>query len=325
MKTGKKYSGPVELLGAVSQMIRLPNLVIIVLCQFLLRYGVLTTFLYPDTQLMSGLFPFSLLVLATLLIAAGGYIINDYFDYRIDQVNKPGKLVIDRLITSRQSIILHLVLTMAGVVLGFFLAFLLKSLSFGLIFPCIAVLLYLYSAKYKRTFLSGNLIVAFLSAFVIIIVWLFEFFSLKTSPENFSMVMMNFRMTNRIFLAYALFAFLTTFTREVIKDMEDIEGDREYLCRNLPIVLGMTKTKWVTVAVIVLNMIILGYCQSIFFRREMMIVFWYLLALVQFPSFYIVVMLAKAGTKEDYHYLSMLTKLIMFTGIISMQLISISI
>lgn len=316
----------VPFLLATARLIRLPNILIIILTQFLFRYGILKTFLFSgDGSMMSGLLDFSFLVLTTILIAIGGYIINDYFDIRIDHINRPDKLVIDKLVSSRTAIVLHLIITTIAVLVGFFLAFHIRSVSFGFIFPSIAILLWLYSARYKKSLLWGNLIVAFLSALVIFILWLFEFLNLRLDPANFSAVLSNFKSVNQFFIAYGLFAFLTTLVREIIKDMEDLDGDKEYLCKTLPLTIGIRKTKYIIVALILVTIILLIYGQIVVFRMDMTIVFWYLLFVVQIPFIFLIYKLSVAHDKEDYNYLSNLSKLIMLAGILSIQLISISI
>jgi 4-hydroxybenzoate polyprenyltransferase len=307
-------------------LVRLPNILIIILTQFLLRYGVLRTFLFAgNSAMMSGLPDFLLLVLATILIAAGGYIINDYFDVRIDEVNKPEKRIIGRVISSRNAMILYIILTTGAIVSGAFVAFHIRSLNFGLLFPSIAVLLWLYSARYKRSFLWGNLIVAFLSALVIIIIWLFEFLNLRLNPENFSALLTNFKAVNQFIIAYGLFAFLTSLFREIIKDVEDLPGDKESSSRSLPLTVGIRNTKYIIAFLIVLTITLLIYWQVVVYRLDLTAVFWYLLLVVQFPFLYLLYKLAKAIDKEDYHYLSNVSKMIMLAGILSMQLITISI
>jgi 4-hydroxybenzoate polyprenyltransferase len=313
-------------LFATARLIRLPNILIIILTQFLLRYGILKPFLFSgDSSRMSGLQDFILLVVTTVLIAVGGYIINDYFDIRIDHINKPEKLVIDKLVPSRIAIMLHLIVTTVAVLSGFFLAFRVDSLSFGFIFPCIAVLLWLYSAKYKRSLLVGNLIVSFLSALVIFILWLFEFLHLRLNSADFSAVVSNFKSVNQFFIAYGLFAFLTTLFREIIKDVEDFEGDKEYSLHTLPLTVGIKNTKYIIAILVFAAILLLTYGEIVVFRRELTIVFWYLLFVVQVPFLFLLYKLSAARNKEDYHYLSSLSKLIMLAGILSIQLIGISI
>jgi 4-hydroxybenzoate polyprenyltransferase len=312
-------------LTGISRLIRFPNLLIILLTQLLLRFTILEPFLYGDTGAdPSSFMDFSILVLVTLLIASGGYVINDYFDVKIDAVNKPDKMIIDRQVSARGAIAIHLVINGIATLLGFFLAWRIHSLAFGLIFPFIAVLLWFYSASYKRTFLWGNIIVAFLTAFVILIVWLFEFFHLRLDAESFGLVVQKLKGVTRIFLAYAVFAFLVSLLREIIKDMEDWEGDEKFGCRTLPLVIGLKRSKAVVVALTLLNMALLGYGMAILCRLHFMWAFWYFLALVQIPVLYLIYSVLRAQDKNGYHFASSLTKLIMLTGLLSMQVISLS-
>jgi 4-hydroxybenzoate polyprenyltransferase len=312
-------------IAGIGRLIRFPNLLIIILTQFLLRSAFIGPFLYKDTGIEpSSIWDFIILVLVTLLIASGGYIINDYFDVKIDRVNKPDKTVIDRQVTARGAIASHLVINGVATLLGFYLAYRIHSISFGLIFPFIAVLLWFYSASYKRSFLWGNLIVAFLSAFVILIVWLFEFFYLRLDAGAFASVIRELGSVTRVFLAYALFAFLVSLFREIIKDMEDWEGDERYGCRTLPLVIGMGRTRIIAILLMVVNIVLLGYGMLILYRLHFTWAFWYFLILVQLPVLYLIYKVYTAKGKPDYHYASTLTKVIMLTGILSMQIISLN-
>ena len=159
----------------------------IALTQFLFLYCILLPVYHyagitPNIQGVN----FILLVISSVFIAAGGYIINDYFDIRIDEINKPSQLIVGRIIPGRTAIKWHLLLTTLGSLLGFYLAFRVRVLSFGLIFPFTGVLLWFYSAKYKRMLFWGNFIVAFLSALVVLIVYMYEFFWLRLHPDFFA-------------------------------------------------------------------------------------------------------------------------------------------
>jgi len=272
--------------------------------------------------MLSGLLDFSLLVVATVLLTIGGYLINDYFDTRIDSVNNPEGNPVGTAINSRSVILAHILVNSFAILIGFYLAFRLRSVNFGLIFPFISVLLWLYSARYKRTLAWGNLVVAILSALVIFIVWYFEFLHLRLTPMDFSQVVPELKETTRYFIAYGLFAFLVSFFREIIKDMEDIDGDKEYGCRTLPIVAGIKKSNYIVTFLVSLTFVFLAFAQWTFFNRGWMMVFWYFLIIIQLPMVYLIYKLYRAEKREDYHFLSNLCKLIMFAGILSMQLIS---
>ncbi|MEI6456198.1 MAG: geranylgeranylglycerol-phosphate geranylgeranyltransferase [bacterium] len=312
-------------LKSIAQLIRLPNILLIILTQFLLRYSILVPFLYQgDSDQLSGVLDFSILVLTTVLITIGGYVINDYFDLKIDQINKPEKLVVNKLISQRQAIKLHLILNGIAIILGFYLAFRVRVIAFGLIFPVITGLLWFYSAKYKSLLVWGNLIVALLSSLVVLIVWLFEFFTLKVDAERFLLVVGNFSWVTRLFLIYALFSFLVSFIREIIKDVEDWKGDETFGCRTLPVVLGLKGSKWIVAGLTIITMIFLGRWQIIFFRLEFNMVFWYFMIAVQLPTLYLLLKLITAREKGEFHFLSNLCKVIMLAGILSMQILYIS-
>ena len=232
-----KYELGVKKIQIILRLIRWQNLAIIILTQFLLRFGILNAFLFPDhPRMLSGLLDFSLLVAATVLLTIGGYLINDYFDIRIDSVNKPEGNPVRTAIRGRSVILAHIMVNGLAILMGFYLAIRLRSVNFGLIFPFVSVLLWLYSARYKHTLVWGNLVVSILTALVIFMVWYFEFLHLRLTPSDFSQVVPEMTETNRYFIAYGLFVFLVSFFREIIKDMENIAGDKEYGCRTLQLI-----------------------------------------------------------------------------------------
>ena len=311
--------------GRFITFIRLPNLLIIVLTQFLLRCCLFAPFLYNgDTEVMTPFLDFTLLCLATLLITTGGYIINDYFDIRIDEINKPSQLIVGRIIPGRTAIKWHLLLTTLGSLLGFYLAFRVRVLSFGLIFPFTGVLLWFYSAKYKRMLFWGNFIVAFLSALVVLIVYMYEFFWLRLHPDFFADLAPDLWWFGKLFTAYALFAFLVTFYREIIKDMEDVIGDARVGCHTIPIVFGINKSRWIVTALILVTIFLLAYSLLVLYNLTLMLVFWYLLATTLAPMIYLIYRVFKSNTPEEYHIMSNICKIIMVAGVLSMQLIAIS-
>lgn len=312
-------------LKSVVQLIRLPNVLIIVFTMLMLRYCIIAPFIYSeDPAAISTMADFLVLVLTTILMAVGGYVINDYFDVKIDSINRPDKQVVNRIISARGAIKLHILLNGVAILLGFYLAYRIRAISFGLIFPFISGLLWIYSAKYKRMLLWGNFIVASMTAIVILIVWLFEFFWLRMNGGLFISVIGDIRWVTKMFLGYAMFAFLLSMVREIIKDMEDAEGDASYGCKTLPLVAGMQKTRYIVAALVIITMAILGYAQLVLFRLNLLMVFWYFIVAVQVPTAYLLIKLLGARDKEDYHFLSVLCKLIMVSGILSMEVLLIS-
>ncbi len=303
------------------QLIRLPNLLIIILTQVLIRYCILQNFLYTGhPEAISPFMDFILLVLATILITMGGYVINDYYDVKIDQINKPGRTVVTRFISYRGAIKLHLLLNFMAILIGFFLAFRVKVLSFGFIFPFIAGLLWLYSARYKRMLFWGNFLVALLSATVIFVVWLFDFYFLCLSPDIFTGVIPGQAWVSRLVIAYAVFAFLLSLSREIIKDMEDQEGDRALDCRTLPIIIGNRMTSLIVLVLLIITLLLMGFIQIILSHLDQQLLFWYLLIMIQLPLIILIFMLFFTHSKNGFHLMSNISKLIMLNGILSMLL-----
>ncbi|MDP1622446.1 MAG: geranylgeranylglycerol-phosphate geranylgeranyltransferase [Bacteroidales bacterium] len=311
-------------LKAFVRLIRLPNVMMIILTQALLRYCIIMPYLYPEApDSISPLTDFLILVIVTVLIAIGGYVINDYFDVKIDSINRPEKLVVSKLISGFAAIKLHILLNSVAILLGIYLAWRIKTFSFGIVFPFISGLLWIYSAKYKRVLFWGNFIVAGLSAFVILVVLLFEFFWLRLNAVQFVNVLPDIRWVTYVCLGYAAFAFLVTMVREIIKDMEDTEGDEATGCQTIPIVLGTKYSRYIVGMLLIFTMLLLGYTQLILFRVSMLTPFWYFMV-IQSGTIYILYKLYYAREKQDFHYLSSLCKLIMVAGILSMELILIS-
>jgi len=306
-------------------LFRWPNLLIVFVTQLMLRYFILIPFVYRNSaEAASPVGSFLLLVLITVLIAMGGYVINDYFDQDIDKINRPDGVLINRVIERKTAIKIHLILNGIAILLGFYLAWRVRATSFGLVFPFISGLLWIYSTKYKREFFWGNFIVASTTSMVIIVVLLYEFFWLRLQAFSFMGLLSGFKWTAMIFGGYAIFAFLMTMVREIVKDMEDLEGDSLVGCKTIPVVLGISRSKYIVAGFMVVMIGLLGYAQVILLRMEMVMGFWYLLVTVQTVAVFFLVKIYNAHEKQAFHNLSTICKVIMVAGIISMQIIYIS-
>lgn len=308
---------------AFLKLIRWPNLLIILIIQPALYLVIIRRF-YAEAGVSSSFFNLNLLLLvfATLVVAAAGYIINDYFDLRVDRINKPESMVLGRRLDRRTGIVLHQVLNIIAVVIGFYLAYKVGSWRLGLIFPMIIILLWLYSVKYKRTVIWGNIAIASMSALVIVIVWLFEFFMLRQQPDNFITVAPYLGSITRYFGLFAAFAFLLTFIREVIKDAEDIDGDKTTGIITLAVKYGINSSKKVAMAVTTVTAAFMFYIIIVFIMKGMVIPGAYFGLTVLIPLAYLVFRIAKASEKGDFHTLSTLIKIIMIAGILGLQPLS---
>lgn len=266
----------------------------------------------------------AIIIVATILIAAAGYIINDYFDYNADLINKPDKQTLGVRISVKAGMVIYYILNGFSVIWGFYLAYKVGSWRLGLLFPMIIILLWLYSSKYKRTILLGNVAIAFLASMVIIVVWLFEFFMLRLSPSDFVVITPYLKMITAYFGGYALFSFLYTLSREIIKDAEDIEGDRQSGVQTLAVIHGVQIAKKVCAGILIASSIALGILISFLLVQNLVLVGLYFLFVVLLPTIYAIFRTFGAQTKSDFHKVSLTLKIIMLAGIIGLQPIAIS-
>jgi len=292
-------------------LIRYKNLLMIALVQTLIKFGLLVPF-GITTSLNN--FEFLLLIITTLCIAAGGNIINDTYDIETDLINKPDKVIIGKLISEKKAYNLFIILNVLGVALGFFVSNAVERNGLFSIFVIVSALLYVYASYLKQMFLIGNIVVSTLVALSIIIVGIFELIPAIT-PQNQGIQLAFFR----ILLNYALFAFAINFIREIIKDIEDIEGDTKSGMQTLPIVIG--KEKALKVAFI-LSFIPLGlviyYVNSNLYKQIVAVI--YFLIFIIAPLIYTSILIFNAKTKKDFHAISNLLKLVMLFGMLSILL-----
>lgn len=294
------------------KLIRLPNLIFILLTQVLFQYCIYRP-MYGDAVPERDTLHFFLLVLASLSIAAAGYIINDYFDINIDEINKPKKMVVDKVINRRWAIAWHFMLSFAGIVLT---VFALPSWSKWYLIAanifCV-ILLWFYSTSFKRQLLIGNLVISLLTSWTILVI----FFSKFTWADAFGGYELNQKLF-RFALLYAGFAFIISLIREAIKDMEDLPGDTKFGCHTMPIVWGLNATKLYTAIWLVVLIAALIIVQVYVLQFRWWLPVAYSVPLIILPLLFVLFKLKKTNTPEGFHKLSNLTKFVMFSGILSM-------
>jgi 4-hydroxybenzoate polyprenyltransferase len=299
-----------NLVAAFFKLIRLPNLFFMALTQVLFQICIYEK-LYEGRIPADDGWRFVLLLFASLFIAAAGYIINDYFDINIDEVNKPQKMVVDKLISRRWAIAWHFMLSGAGIILtAVALPFLQKWYLILANAGCVA-LLWFYSTNFKKQLLTGNIVIACLTAWTILVI----FFSKVNFDDAFNH---NHRQLFKLAWLYAGFAFIITLIREAIKDMEDMPGDEKYGCRTMPIVWGVNVTKVYTAVWLIVLLALIIVVQVYVLQFQWWLAVGYAVPTVIFPLLAILLKLKKSYTPADYHKLSTLTKLVMLTGILSM-------
>ena len=332
------------------KLIRLKNLIIVALTQYLIKYNLINDFV-NDFVLSD--FNFSLLVFTTLLITAGGYIINDIYDVDTDKINKNESLIIDKYISAKQAMWWYFSLNTTGLVVGIYLAFIVGSPILSIIFIYSIYSLWTYSKKFKKSLLIGNLQVAFLTSLSILNVVIFdvtrEFFTLLMNfgwtiyshlgPDAWgyfirkeSIEPINNPIILYIIIFYAGFSFLITFIREIMKDLEDMEGDKKINAKTLAITYGIEKTKWIALVFTILTFSGIAYFQ--YFQYSVLcstfsveLSYWGVNKIAVFYAFFLQVLFLFLGfkiyhsqIKTDFYFISQLCKFIMIVGILSIPL-----
>ncbi|TGE07545.1 geranylgeranylglycerol-phosphate geranylgeranyltransferase [Hymenobacter fodinae] len=282
-------------LRRLALLVRLPNLLIMALCLLLVRKALLL----PQASWAQVLAPsFALLALAALSIAAAGYIINDYYDVKIDAINRPDRLVVGKGVNRRHAMVAHLLLSGLGVLVSGALSPLLGLVNLGS-----ALLLWGYSVRFKRVALVGNVSIAALTAALVLL------------PE------LQLRVGTKPVWLYALAAFLLTVVREILKDIEDMRGDAEHDCHTLPLVVGVPRTKWVAAFFLAcLGVLIIGV-EKVLVETEQWALAGWLFLLVLVPLGWMAVQLRRADRRRHFAQLSTGCKLVMLAGVLSMLLV----
>jgi 4-hydroxybenzoate polyprenyltransferase len=272
---------------SILKLTRFGNLVIIGFAQYFTAAILINKSAIYDARLL-------LLVIATVSIAAAGYIINDYYDVKIDYINKPERVVIGKNITRRYAILFHVALSALGILIGLYLSWQIAIVNLGCVF-----LLWFYSNYLKRLPFVGNLSVALLTGTSIYVVDVL------------------YRTHNSLVIIYAVFAFAMTLVREIIKDMEDLRGDNTFGCKTLPIVLGIRKTK------VILYFIIALFSFSVIVLDQTIeaLPFRYYLIFLFLPLVVLTGRLVRADMKRDFSWLSTFCKVILLLGILSMAFV----
>jgi len=300
------------------KLIRFKNLLMIGGMQYALRYGLILPILnhYELRPVLSD-FRFALVVLSTLLLTASGYIINDYFDIRIDRINKPNKVLVGKCVKRRSALFLHVLLTIIGILVGLFIAYVSRKEIYALMYIAVPVLLWYYSTTFKRHIVIGNLVVSFLTGIVVLLVVSVEFAML--SKVHGSSILRTEACSVAWFwtTGFAIFAFLTNFIREIIKDTEDIKGDKAVGCKTLPIALGIYLTKVFVSILVVISITVIWLLY--FFVEELHTIPYvvpYFVIAFTIPHVLLIYKWITAKESKDYHAASGLNKLIMLLGVL---------
>lgn len=199
------------------------------------------------------------LIAATTLIAAGGFVINDYFDIKIDRLNRPDKVIVSNTISKKDAMHIYQILTVSGVVIGVVASVMLKSFTLAFIFIIVAGLLWFYSSSYKRMLIVGNLVVAIMAALVPLIP---AFAAKEQLVLSYSDIILQLPIIPTLYTfcgILALLAFIMVMSLEVLKDIRDEYGDREMECHTMPVVWGITVAR-----IIATSLVVIGCALAVF-------------------------------------------------------------
>jgi 4-hydroxybenzoate polyprenyltransferase len=300
------------------KLIRYQNLLMLVLMQLIFRYGFLEL---QNIPLALNHLQYCVLVLATIFIAAGGYIINNIMDVETDTENRPETVIVGKFISETKAYNLYFGFTIIGVVLGFYLSNVINKPSFASIFIVIAATLYFYATSLKQSLLIGNLVVASLLAFSVIIIGVFDLFP-AVNDVNRAVLGLIFS----ILLDYAIFAFIINFIREIVKDLQDVVGDELLGMKTLPIFFGLKKTIMLVLALSFIPIFCtVYYIYQYIFSANLYFATLYGLVLILAPLLYFTTKILLAKRTQDFRHLSSVLKWIMFFGILSIVVISLNI
>lgn len=299
------------------QLVRWPNLLIIFASMLLVRFMLIAPQLQKtDTELATPLLTFIILVLGVILIAAGGFVINDLFDSDVDSINKADKQLIGKKIRHDNAYKLYWLLTIGGVLAGIYIGFAVQSWRISLIFFMMTGLMWFYSKRYKRMILVGNIVVSFASAMVFVIVWLVEFFALQTDPYTFTQASVVFPQITGLVMAYTLFALLTSMIRELAKDVEDITGDQRFGCRTFPVVYGESASKNTLIGLLAILIVMIIFWQYILYTLGYHLSFMFLF-ISDFLAISVIARIVTANSKKHYKQTSSILKMLIISGLLS--------
>jgi 4-hydroxybenzoate polyprenyltransferase len=303
------------------RLIRLPNLIIVAITQFLLyQHLLIPVFSEVGIEPVLPLNAFLSFILVTICISAGGFIINDILDYEVDQINKSDKLIINRKITLRNAYWLYSAFNLLGFSLALYLGFYVQNIALANIYLLAVAGLYLYSKKLKQSTLWGNFLIATYCAVVAWIVW----FSQKGALINLAQEAPElFKLLQYIFIGYIFFAFTSTLFREIVKDIEDMDGDRAINAQTLPIRWGIKSAK--TVAGISALVLLLGLIYMMLYFQSILGLYGLIFASlgICLPILLALLLLIRAKSTAQFHQISQLAKWIMLAGLLLLLFIKI--
>ena len=305
-------------IGAFFKLVRWPNLLMTALMMCLVYHCVMG---------VRSTVGFILLTISVVFIFAGGYAINDIFDKDIDAVNKPDRLIVGRIFTEKQCNIYYWSLTIIGLACALASSLITYGSKFLPVFLCLLLLVcvfYSYSSRYKKRLVVGNVIVSLSIAFVTFLPWLFQIMAMRSNEmvliENEEWMHQSLHLV----LVYTAFAFLLTLIREIVKDMEDVEGDERSHCRTIPIAWGIKAAQIIVLVLSVLAFVMIMFAKEYLYDLGFKVTSYMLNASGVFMFIMVLggnifgLLDASFRTSKQFHMQSIAMKISMLIGVLSM-------
>lgn len=291
------------------KIIRPVNLLLLALVQILIKFVLFEAF---NIEMAMSNTQFLWLLIATLAIAAAGNVVNDVYDVDIDKINKPYKVIVGKQISEKKAFTYFIILNCIGVISGFILANQLGKPGLAATFIIISALLYIYSTQLKAMLLTGNIIISLLVAFSLLIVLIFDLYPIAENGLTATQ-----KQVSAVVLHYAIFAFIINLMREIVKDLEDINGDKKGEICTLAIAIGRQRTTMLVFAMaVIFIMSIVFYLYTFLYNKQLMVL--YFLFLIVAPLIYFCIRAWGAKSQKEYTTMSVILKVTMFTGMCSM-------
>lgn len=277
-----------------------------------IKYGLLAS---NEVEVALGPIGYGLLILGSMCIAAGGNIINDIEDRQIDAINRPSRPLVTGGVTEKAAYTAYIVLNCLGVGIGFYMANWLGKPGLSVVFIAVAALLYFYSTQLSNMAIVGNLSVSLLVAVAVLLPVLFDIFP-AIKPQGIDLLQ---QKATLLILLFAAYAFYINLVRELIKDIQDVDGDHSGGRNSLPIIIGRHRTRWVAFWMMVL--VLLTTLSLVYFMN----------ASLQYLALYfmfglgglmlvICIQLYHAKKPKDLSLISNLLKALLFMGLLGFVL-----
>jgi 4-hydroxybenzoate polyprenyltransferase len=310
------------------KLIRIQNLLLLAFMQVIFRYTFLktatfTTLTSSKNFLALSHFQFFLLVIATVCIAAAGYVINDIGDQTTHEITK--KRIIGKSISENTAYNLYVALNLIGVGSGFYISNVIQKPSFAAFFIFTAAILYIYATWLKQIAIVGNIVVALVLSFSILILGIFDLVpSTHEGNEIWEGNKVQMRRVFSILMDYAIIAFIINFLRDLVKDIENTDADYASGIATLPVLIGKSRTIKIVFILSFLPLILLLFYINNNLRNYDYALYYFLLFILA-PLLFFTIKTWSAKTQKEFATLNLVLKIILFFGIVSIAVITYSV